>query len=183
MILRLVRLSIVAVIAAWLVDRWLEGRAAADGRASPEPVRSLAVIEAPIETVWAVIADIAGQPRWMTDMKSVRIETPGPVGVGTRGLATIRMLGMPVRDPVVITAFEPPSRFAVRHEGWFAGDGVIELEPGADGTTTIVRWAESVVPPVLPWLGTAALRPLFSAVFQADLGRLTTLIEGGETAT
>ncbi len=182
MIRALVRLSILGAIAAWLVDRWLAGRATVEGRSAPEPVHSLAVIEAPIDTVWDVIADIQGQPRWMTDMKSVHIETPGPTGVGTRGVATIRMLGVAVRDPVVVTAFDAPNRFAVRHDGRFAGEGVIELEPGADGTTTIVRWAESVMPPVLPWLGTEALRPLFSAVFQADLTRLTALVEHGRAA-
>ena len=29
------------------------------------------VIDAPIERVWAELADIEGQPRWMHDMKSV----------------------------------------------------------------------------------------------------------------
>jgi Polyketide cyclase / dehydrase and lipid transport len=182
MIRPLVRLTIGAAVAAWLVDVWLAGRARSEGRTKPAPVDSLAVIEGPIDTVWAVVADIAGQPRWMTDMKAVQLDSPGPVGVGTRGVATIRMLGVAVRDPVVVTEFSPPTRFAVRHEGLFSGEGVIELEPGADGTTTIVRWSESIVPPVLPWLGTEALRPLFGAVFQADLGRLTDLVERGQAA-
>jgi uncharacterized protein YndB with AHSA1/START domain len=174
----LVRLAIVAAIAAWLMDRWLAARASADSRPRPEPVETLAVIDAPIERVWSVVADIPGQPRWMSDMKSVRMDTPGPVGIGSRAEARIRMLGVAVRDPVVVTAFEPPTRFAVRHEGGFAGNGIMTLEPGADGTTTIVRWSESLVPPILPWLGTELLRPVFRAVFQADLHQLTQLVEG-----
>jgi uncharacterized protein YndB with AHSA1/START domain len=174
---RLVRLVIVGGVAATLVDRWLAARAAADSRTQPEAVHTLAVIDAPIDRVWSVISDIPAQPRWMTDMKAVRMDTPGPVGVGSRGEAWVRMFGVGVSDPVVITEFEPPHRFAVRHEGPFAGEGIITLESGADGTTTIVRWSESIVPPVLPWLSAVALRPLFRAVFRADLERLTALVE------
>jgi hypothetical protein len=118
----------------------------------------------------------------MTDMKAVRILTPGPVRVGTRSEATIRILGITVSDPVEITAFEPPSRFAVRHEGLFEGHGEISLAPGADGTTTIVRWSETLVAPILPWLWGEANRPVFSHVFQTDLENLRHLVETGDVA-
>ena len=77
--------------------------------ADRRPLESLIVIDAPIERVWAVVADIEGQPRWMHDMKSVRMLTTGPIGVGTRGEATVRILGMSVTDPVTVTEFEPPT--------------------------------------------------------------------------
>lgn len=182
MIGRRIRLAVAIGIAGWVLDRWLARRAGRDSRSRPEPVHSLAVIDAPIDRVWSVIADIAAQPRWMADMKSVRMETPEPVGVGSRGEATIQMLGVAVRDPIVVTAFEPPHRFVVRHEGGFSGEGVITLEACADGTTTIVRWSESIVPPVLPWVGAELLRPLFAAVFQADLHRLAALLEDRHAA-
>ena len=92
------------------------------------------VIDAPIERVWAEVADIEGQPRWMHEMKAVRLLTPGPVGVGTEAEADVRILGIAVTDPVTITEFEPPHRFAISHEGSFKGRGVITLEAGADGT-------------------------------------------------
>ena len=46
----------------WGIDRLLRTLA---GGAPPPPIESLIVIEAPIERVWAVVADIEGQPRWM----------------------------------------------------------------------------------------------------------------------
>ena len=70
-------------------------------------------------------------------------------------------------------------RFAIRHEGTFTGGGVITLEPGADGTTTIVRWDETLVAPVLPHLGAVVAAPVFGAIFQADLVRLRDLVESG----
>ena len=68
-------------------------------------------------------------------------------------------------------------RLAVRHEGLFTGGGVIDLEAGADGTTTIVRWSETLVAPVLPHLAAAVQYPVFAAVFQNDLHTLRRLVE------
>jgi hypothetical protein len=113
----------------------------------------------------------------MTEMKAVRITTPGPVGVGTRGEADVRILGIGVSDPVEIVAFEPPHRFAIRHEGVFTGGGVIELQPGSDGRSTIVMWDETLVPPILPELGALVGRPILGAIFQADLHRFRELLE------
>ena len=78
-----------------------------------------------------------------------------------------------------MTAFEPPTRFAIRHEGLFTGGGLITLEPGADGTTTIVRWDETLVPPLLPELGALLQAPVLRPIFQADLHRLKRLVETG----
>ena len=139
----------------------------------------LVVVDAPPDETWAVVADIPLQPEWMHEMKAVRLTTPGPVGVGTRGEATVRIAGIAVTDPVEVTAFEPPTRFAIRHEGVFTGGGLITLEPGADGTTTIVRWEETLVPPLLPVLGALVLAPVLRSIFQADLHRLKRLVETG----
>jgi polyketide cyclase/dehydrase/lipid transport protein len=128
--------------------------------------------------VWAVVADLDGQPRWMHDMKDVRVE-PGPVGVGTRGIATVRIFGMSTRDPVRVTAFEPPRRFSIEHLGTFTGHGDLTLEPGADGTTTIVRWDETLIAPALPHVWATIAEPLMTAIFQADLRRLRDLAESG----
>lgn len=178
MIRGLVRLGLAGAAAAYAVDRALGW-----GAREPAPIRSLAVIDASIQRVWAVVADIEGQPRWMREMQSVRLLTPGPVGVGTVGEAEVRILGIGVTDPVTITEFSPPTRFAIRHDGRFSGTGVITLEPGADGTTTIVRWDETLVPPLFPHLGALVQAPVLGAIFQADLRRLKALVETDSTAS
>jgi len=176
MLRRLFLVVVNAIPIAWVVDRWLAYRR---GTRPPEPLRMLVVVDAPPNEVWAVVADIPLQPEWMHEMKAVRLTTPGPVGVGTRGEATVRIAGISVTDPVEVTAFEPPTRFAIRHEGLFTGGGLITLEPGADGTTTIVRWEETLVPPLLPVLGALVLAPVLRSIFQADLHRLKRLVETG----
>src|SRR5215203_5380910 len=146
MVAALIRLGLAGGIVASLADRLLALRAAGAG---PPPLEMLAVIDAPIERVWAELIDIEGQPRWMHDMKSVRMDEPGPVHVGATGTATVRMYGVAVDDPVTISEVEPPQRFSLAHEGIVAGGGTFELESGADGTTTIVRWEERLRFPVL----------------------------------
>jgi uncharacterized protein YndB with AHSA1/START domain len=170
----LIRLSPFAVSAAWFVDRWLRDRAAG---APPDPIRTFVVVDAPIERVWAILSDIERQPEWMHDLKEVRLTTPLPVGVGTRGVGRVQVFGVSVEDPVEVTAFEPPTHFAISHEGLVTGRGDIRLAPGADGTTTIVTWDETLIPPVLPHLGRRVLAAVFEPIFQRDLERLARIVE------
>ena len=180
MIRGVLRLAMVGAGIGYVADRVLSARSSG---ADPDPIHSRIVIDAPIERVWEELADVEGQPRWMLEMKAVRLLTPGPVGVGTVGEAEVRILGISVTDPVTITEFEPPHRFAIRHDGTFKGEGLITLESGADGTTTIVRWDERLVPPVLSHLGARVMAPILGEVFQGDLARFKELVEAGSGAT
>jgi len=172
----LARLAALGAVAALLVDRLLRRRR---GAAPIPPLRMLVVVDAPIEATWAVVADVPRQPEWMHDMKSVTFLDPLPLRVGSRAEATVRILGITVADPVVVTEISPPTRYAIRHEGRFTGEGVITLEAGATGDTTIVRWEETLIPPLLPDLGALLQAPILRAIFQADLERLKRLIETG----
>jgi hypothetical protein len=165
-------LGAIGAAGAALADRWLAARSGL-----PPSIDTLIVIDAPVDRVWDWVSDIDRQPLWMHEMKSVRLLSPPPVGVGTRAEATVRILGISVTDPVTISEWDPPTRFAVSHEGTFTGGGVITLEPGADGTTTIVRWSETLVAPLLPHLAAAVQGPIFAAVFQHDLHTLRRLVE------
>jgi uncharacterized protein YndB with AHSA1/START domain len=173
-IVRLGRIALVLAATSYVADRLLARRAA---DAPPEPIRSLVVIDAPIERTWAVLADVERQPEWMHDLKAVRMTTPPPVGVGTEAEGTVRILGLTVTDPITITAFDPPHRFAIRHDGRYRGEGVIRLERNVDGSGTIVRWDETLVAPILPHLAERVSRPVFAAVFQQDLHNLRELVE------
>jgi hypothetical protein len=171
---RLFGLGSLVALAALVIDR-LVARVAGEGPV----IRMLTVVDAPIEETWAVLADVPLQVEWMREMKDLTIDTPGPVGVGTRGTALVRIFGIPARDPVEIVEFEPPRRYAIRHEGLFAGGGLITLEPGADGTTTIVRWEEILRPVIMPELGSRIAAPILGRIFQDDLHRFARLVETG----
>ena len=174
-----VRLALVGAGIGYAIDRLLADQSAG---AAPDAISSMIVIDASIERVWDEIADIEGQPRWMQEMKAIRFMTQGPVGVGMVCEADVRIFGITVTDPVTITEFDPPHRYAISHDGTFSGHGVITLESGADGTTTIVRWDEVLIPPVLSHLGALAMAPALGAIFQADLVRLKELVVVGSPA-
>jgi len=175
-----IRLALAGAGITYALDRILAEQSKG---AEPQPIESMVVIDAPIERVWAMVADIDRQPEWMTEMKAVRVVTPGPIGVGTECEAQVRILGITVTDPVTITAFEPPMHYAISHDGTFKGTGTITLESGADLTTTIVRWQEQLSPPVLPHLGALAMTPALGAIFQADLARFKELVETDPVAS
>lgn len=184
MIRGLLRLGLLGLGASWLVDRWLANRPGADGLRVP--IVSEVDIDAPIDVVWDAIADIERQPEWMHDLKTVTVLTRPPLGVGTRAIGTVRILGISVEDPIAITEFDRPSHYAIAHEGLFKGSGVIKLTDATDRgqgrpARTHVRWTEILVPPVFPHLGALIQRPILGAVFQADLEHLRDLVESGGT--
>ena len=168
---------------AGLADLLL-ARLARSGVCDPT-IRVSREIDAPIEAVWAVVSDIDRQPEWMAEMSDLRMSAEPPLGVGSRGKATVTVAGISTTDPVTISEFEPPRRFGVRHEGRISGDGLIALAARAVGGPTIVEWEERLVPPVFPHLGAAFMRPVLRRVFDADLERLADLVadDGAARAT
>ena len=176
-LLRFVGLLAAGVGLAWAVDRWLGGRhQPQDREAVPDPIRSTIEIGVPIEQVWVRLAEIERQPEWMHDLKWVRIQTPGPIGVGTRADGLVRIFGIGVNDPIEVTEFLPPHVYSVSHEGLFRGSGVIRLEALDDGRTR-VTWDETLIAPILPNLLGLIQAPLLGRTFQADLDRLRDQLE------
>ena len=157
MLRRLLVLAAASTAGAWLADRWLARPARRRAAPADRDARGRRRADR------GRLGRRRGRPpaAGVDARHEVRCAStrPAPIGVGTRAEATVRVLGIPVADPVVIVAFEPPTRYAIRHLGLFEGDGLFTLEPGADGTTTIVRWEERLEPPVLPDLGAAAPGP------------------------
>ncbi len=178
MIRRTLATALGGLAAAVLADRWLGGLSVDDdGEPIRVPIRTRIEIDAPIGVVWERLADLEHQPDWMTDLKAVRVTTAGPPAVGTRAEGDIRILGISVSDPIEVVEFAPPHRYAVRHLGRFTGDGIITLDTLDGGRRTRVEWAETLIPPILPNLGSMIQGPILGRVFQADLERLKSLIE------
>ncbi len=183
MIRRMLVAALGSLAGAFVLDRWLGGLSVdEDGRPIRVPVRTRIEIDAPIAVVWARLADIETQPDWMTEMKRVRLTTDGPVGVGTRGEADVRILGIHVSDPVEVVEFSAPHRFAIRHDGRFSGNGLLTLDTLDGGRRTRIEWAETLIPPILPNLGGLVQGPILQRVFQADLERLKALVEADRDA-
>ncbi len=134
-------------------------------------------IDAPIERVWEIAADVQRQPEWMHEMKRVEMLTPGPLRPGSRGRATVRIFGISTTDDVVITQFDPPHTFGIRHEGRFTGEGLLQFSATAEGGT-LINWMEYLRPPLFPTIGGFVQRPILGAIFRSDLRHLKRLLEG-----
>lgn len=163
-----------ALLAALSLDLLLT-RLVVSGRISRPEIRLSIEVNAPIEKAWALLSDIDRQPEWMHEMKRVEMLTPPPVGVGSRGRATVRIFGIGTTDEVVITRFEPPQTFAIRHEGRFVGEGVISLSV-VDAKRTRIDWMEYLRPPIFGTLAAFLQRPLLGRIFAGDLRTLREML-------
>lgn len=137
-------------------------------------------IALPLQRVWDYASDISRQPEWMHEMKRVEMLTPPPIQPGSRGRATVRIFGVSTTDDVVITRYEPPTAFAIRHEGRFVGEGLLTFA-AIDASDTRVNWMEYLRPPIFPNLGGFAQRPILGAIFRSDLVHLKRILEQGST--
>jgi uncharacterized protein YndB with AHSA1/START domain len=127
--------------------------------------------------VWEAVTDPAGQTSWMplTRVRATRGDGSSPgdridarSGVGPFGFT----------DVMVVTGYQPPWRWQVRHLGRLVrGVGVFELSALGEGTRLI--WSEFLVPPGgLPGqLATWLARPLAERVMRAALTRLASQLD------
>lgn len=142
-------------------------------------------IAAPPEAVWAILADLEHQARWMVDVRKLDIVSEQKQGVGALMHVTSELFGQPVvKDKMLITKWEPPHRMDVEHKGQFHGSGQFLLTPTGGGT--LFTWIEDFRPPLGP-LGEAAfaliIRPHLLGVFARSMENVRRLAEALPRAT
>jgi hypothetical protein len=137
----------------------------------------------PPEAVFAFVAEgfFDNHPRWDPAVEMVK-DTPGPVAVGARGREIRRFLGRQVAE-VEVTAFEPPSRFALRNRsGPFELDRAFSFEPVNGGTG--IRFSFRMRPRPLPLrLAFPLLRRPIARQVHANIARLGQLLDGERQPT
>ena len=140
-------------------------------------VRTL--IDAPIERVWALLADWEGSAAWMVDATTVEVIGSLREGAGTRVRAVTRIAGIPLTDEMTVKRWEAPRLMVVKHHrapirglAWF------ELTPSDRGV--VFDWVEEIDPPLGPLgeLGGVVLRRPIAAVLAKSARKLKVLAEG-----
>lgn len=104
------------------------------------------VIKAPIEGVWAAIADWESQGDWMLQ---TRVEVTSQIreGVGTTIAAFTGIGKLGVMDHMVVTSWQPPHLCDVLHTGKIIkGTGRFQLV-ALDADTTRFDWSEEILAP------------------------------------
>jgi hypothetical protein len=96
-----------------------------------------AVIERPIEDVFAFLAAGTNDPKFSPRVLEIAKTTDGPPGVGTRFASTVKDAGMKTKREFELTEFEPPTkiRWAERSKNLVtAPEGGYDLSPEGTGT-------------------------------------------------
>jgi len=104
------------------------------------------VIKAPIQRVWAALADWESQGDWMLQTK-VDVTSQVREGVGTTIAAFTGIGKFGVMDHMVVTSWQPPHICDVLHTGKIIkGTGRFELVV-IDTDTTRFNWSEEILAP------------------------------------
>jgi len=103
------------------------------------------VIGRPIDEVFDFVADERNEPTFNPRMVHVEKVTEGPIGTGTRFIATTQSMGRRFDITVEFTSYQRPTRLestsraaSVQTRGW------LSFEPHPDGTR--MRWSWDVEP-------------------------------------
>ena len=138
---------------------------------SAEVTARVVVPRAPSE-VWDAVVDWPGQSRWM-----VGTRVTGGHGLGAQVLARTALGPIGFTDSMVITHWDPPRRWVVRHTGRLVrGLGIFAVSPAASGSE--FRWTEQLQLPFAAAgrLGWRIIRPLAQAGMDASLRRFACLV-------
>jgi hypothetical protein len=130
--------------------------------------------------VWEVVADWERYAVWMPDVAWVR-HVSGEPGVGLELAVRTKVLGIPVvTDRMRVTAWDPPRRMAIHHEGLVSGPADWRLEPSGDGGTRFL-WTEELrmPPPVLGDVGLWLYWPVLRLTFRWSIRNLARLVREG----
>jgi carbon monoxide dehydrogenase subunit G len=99
-----------------------------------------AVIDRPIEEVFAFLADGTNDPRFSPRVQEIRKTTDGPIGAGTIFESKVKDAGMTTGRKFELTAFDAPTkiRWAERSKNMITvPDGGYDLEKVSDTETKV----------------------------------------------
>lgn len=108
----------------------------------PRTIEVSVVVAADIETVWSDLANLSSHSEWMKDAEAIEFLTEQTEGVGTKIRVPTRVGPLTTVDEMEFTAWDPPHRMAIAHQGKFTGEGEIALQETLQGT--VVTWRERV---------------------------------------
>jgi hypothetical protein len=100
-----------------------------------------AVIDRPIDEVFAFLADGTNDPKFSPRVLEIAKTTDGPPGVGTIYKSTVKDAGMKTHREFELTEFDAPRRirWAERSKNLItASEGGYDLAPEADGTRVTI---------------------------------------------
>lgn len=136
-----------------------------------------AFLRAPLESVWEVLTDWERQASWMPDVAWIRVLGEERT-LGAQVEVRMKVFGIPLAtDLLRVTAWEPPRRLAIHHEGVVIGTAEWRLEATEVGTR--FTWWEEVrmPPPVLGAISLLLYAPFQRLMLRRSIRNLKRLVE------
>ncbi len=102
-------------------------------------------IDRPIETVWAFVTDLANMPQWVDGVSEPAFfpgagPEPSALGPGVPFTSRYTYAGRTHTMHYVVTAFEPPGRYALEStEGPYPVELTLRLDAAPGGATTLAK--------------------------------------------
>jgi carbon monoxide dehydrogenase subunit G len=103
--------------------------------------RGTAVVDRPIEEVFAFLADGENDPKFSPRVLEIARTTDGPTGVGTIYKSTVKDAGLKTKREFKITEFDPPTRIRwseISKNLVTAPEGGYDLAPEGSGTRVTI---------------------------------------------
>lgn len=136
-------------------------------------------IRRPIEDVFAVLTDVELTGRWYPARVEEWWISPPPHRVGSIRRARVRVLGRPMENDAVVTAFEPPRLAALRGLSRSAPFEVtLRFAPEGDGTRVEVESTFHLSGPMK--LVAPLFVPSYERGWDRGLQKLKAIMESGE---
>jgi carbon monoxide dehydrogenase subunit G len=135
-------------------------------------------INRPLHEVFAYLTDPARFAEWQGSAEMARWTSPGPPGVGSTIRVSAVVLGRRVETELVVTAWDPPRRYAFQSAGGPLA-GVLDHHLAAqDGGTRVTVAGKFELGGALRLAGRWAARRIEREV-EADAARLKVRLEAG----
>ena len=144
-------------------------------------LREVVDIDAPVERVWAVVAeDVKNAPKWTTNLDKVEKLDDGPPGRGTRYRYHLRIAGHRHLLEVEQDVWTKPKKCSGRFvKGPLTGTWAYTYAQHKDGTTRLTYQMDYGLSGLLRF-ATGVLGPQYAAGIRHNLERLKKYIESGK---
>ena len=137
------------------------------------------VIRRPPELVFDFVADETNEPKYNPRMVRSRVLSSGPIGMGTKFLASFRSRGHMAPALIEYVDYRKPERIvSVTRMRWADVRGELGFSPAASGTR--LQWSWDLHPVGLVRLLTPALTLVGRQQEKATWSNLKRLLEAGE---
>jgi uncharacterized protein YndB with AHSA1/START domain len=148
--------------------------------------KTTTLIQAPLERVFASMADFENAAQNIEAITKIEILTSGKIGAGTRFRETRKVFGKEATEEMVVTAFEPPRRYVIEaesHGSRYRSEFLFQEQSRATAgpATAVTLTFEALPQTFFAKVMTLLMRPMMKTLIKScakDLEDLKRAIEG-----